>query len=81
MASYDRALHALRSWLDSWAGNGEGVKRDMRICAGGLLVRGNEILLAKRSVDHAFYPGVWDVVGGMEACARRRARMRASQRS
>ncbi len=36
----------------------------MRICAGGLLVRSNEILLAKRSADRAFYPGVWDVVGG-----------------
>ena len=43
----------------------EGVERDdMRICAGGLLVRSNEILLAKRSADRAFYPGVWDVVGG-----------------
>ena len=37
---------------------------DMRICAGGLLVRSSEILLAKRSADRAFYPGVWDVVGG-----------------
>jgi 8-oxo-dGTP diphosphatase len=36
----------------------------MRICAGDLLVRSNEILLAKRSADRAFYPGVWDVVGG-----------------
>jgi 8-oxo-dGTP diphosphatase len=36
----------------------------MRICAGALLVRENEILLAKRSRDRAFYPGVWDVVGG-----------------
>jgi len=36
----------------------------MRICAGGLLVRSNEILLAKRSADRTFYPGVWDVVGG-----------------
>ena len=36
----------------------------MRICAGGLLVRSSEILLAKRSADRAFYPGVWDVVGG-----------------
>ena len=43
----------------------EGVERDdMRNCAGGLLVRRNEILLAKRSPDRAFYPGVWDVVGG-----------------
>jgi 8-oxo-dGTP diphosphatase len=36
----------------------------MRICAGGLLVRGRQILLAKRSEDRTFYPGVWDVVGG-----------------
>lgn len=36
----------------------------MRICAGGLLVRGAEILLARRSDDRAFYPGVWDVIGG-----------------
>ncbi len=36
----------------------------MRLCAGGILVRGHEILLAKRSSDRAFYPGVWDIVGG-----------------
>jgi GrpB-like predicted nucleotidyltransferase (UPF0157 family)/8-oxo-dGTP pyrophosphatase MutT (NUDIX family) len=36
----------------------------MRICAGGLLVREAQILLARRSADRAFYPGVWDVVGG-----------------
>ena len=36
----------------------------MRVCAGGLLVRGREILLAKRASDRAFYPGVWDVIGG-----------------
>ncbi len=36
----------------------------MRICAGGLLVRGRQMLLAKRSEDRAFYPGVWDVIGG-----------------
>jgi 8-oxo-dGTP diphosphatase len=36
----------------------------MRICAGGLLMRGDEILLAKRSEDRTFYPGVWDVIGG-----------------
>ena len=28
------------------------------------MVRANEILLAKRSSDRAFYPGVWDIVGG-----------------
>jgi mutator protein MutT len=36
----------------------------MRICAGGLLVRGGEVLLARRSSERSFYPGVWDVVGG-----------------
>jgi len=36
----------------------------MRTCAGGLLVRGRTILVAKRSDDRAFYPGVWDVPGG-----------------
>jgi 8-oxo-dGTP diphosphatase len=36
----------------------------MRICAGALLVRGREVLLAKRSSERSFYPGVWDVVGG-----------------
>jgi 8-oxo-dGTP diphosphatase len=36
----------------------------MRICAGGLLVQGDEMLLAKRSAERAFYPGVWDVIGG-----------------
>jgi len=36
----------------------------MRICAGGLLIRGDRMLLARRSADRAFYPGVWDVIGG-----------------
>jgi 8-oxo-dGTP diphosphatase len=36
----------------------------MRVCAGGVLVRGGEVLLARRSDDRAFYPGVWDVIGG-----------------
>jgi mutator protein MutT len=36
----------------------------MRVCAGGLLVRGDQILLARRSSDRSFYPGVWDMVGG-----------------
>jgi 8-oxo-dGTP diphosphatase len=38
--------------------------RTTRICAGGLLVRDNEILLARRSADRTFYPSVWDVLGG-----------------
>lgn len=36
----------------------------MRTCAGGLLVRGRTLLVAKRSDDRAFYPAVWDVPGG-----------------
>jgi len=36
----------------------------MRICAGGLLIRGDEMLLARRSPERLFYPGVWDVIGG-----------------
>jgi 8-oxo-dGTP pyrophosphatase MutT (NUDIX family) len=36
----------------------------MRICAGGLLIRKGEMLLARRSEQRAFYPGVWDIVGG-----------------
>lgn len=28
------------------------------------MVRGHEILLAKRSENRTFYPGVWDVLGG-----------------
>jgi|WetSurMetagenome_2_1015567.scaffolds.fasta_scaffold10612_8 8-oxo-dGTP diphosphatase len=36
----------------------------MRICAGGILVRGDKLLLAKRSEDRTFYPGVWDIIGG-----------------
>lgn len=36
----------------------------MRIGAGAVLVRGKEILLAKRAEDREFYPGVWDVIGG-----------------
>ena len=36
----------------------------MRICAGGLLVRDGQILLARRSADRTFYPGVWDLIGG-----------------
>ena len=36
----------------------------MRTCAGALLVRGRNILLAKRADDRPFYPGVWDIIGG-----------------
>ena len=36
----------------------------MRTCAGGLLVRGDELLLARRSAQRSFCPDVWDVIGG-----------------
>jgi len=36
----------------------------VRTCAGALLVRGRNILLAKRADDRSFYPGVWDIIGG-----------------
>jgi 8-oxo-dGTP diphosphatase len=29
-----------------------------------MLIRGEKILLAKRSANRSFYPGVWDVIGG-----------------
>jgi len=35
-----------------------------RIGVGGVLLRGNQILLGKRSADRTLYPGVWDIVGG-----------------
>ena len=38
--------------------------RTMRVCAGGLLIRQDEALLARRSEDRKFYPGVWDILGG-----------------
>ena len=36
----------------------------MRIGAGAILVRDDQVLLGKRFEDRAFYPGVWDVIGG-----------------
>ncbi len=35
-----------------------------RIGVGGVLLRGDRILLGKRSADRTLYPGVWDIVGG-----------------
>src|SRR5713226_4184430 len=35
-----------------------------RIGVGGVLLRGNQILLGRRSADRTLYPGVWDTVGG-----------------
>ena len=36
----------------------------MKTCSGGILVRENLILLAKRKRSLEFYPDVWDIVGG-----------------
>ena len=36
----------------------------MRICAGGFLVRGEQVLLAKRSPVRRLYPDVWGAAGG-----------------
>lgn len=33
-------------------------------CAGGILIKDNKILLGKRSGNRAFYPDVWDIIGG-----------------
>lgn len=35
-----------------------------RIGVGGVLLRGDRILLGKRSADRTLYPGIWDIVGG-----------------
>lgn len=35
-----------------------------RACVGGIVIRGQELLLGKRAADRAFFPGVWDVFGG-----------------
>jgi 8-oxo-dGTP diphosphatase len=36
----------------------------MRITAGGVLCRDDRVLLARRRRDRAYYPGVWDIIGG-----------------
>ena len=36
----------------------------VRECVGAILIRGESILLGKRSAQRDFYPGVWDVFGG-----------------
>ncbi|HEV8692652.1 MAG TPA: NUDIX domain-containing protein [Lysobacter sp.] len=33
-------------------------------CVGALLVRGDAVLLGRRSADRAWLPGAWDVFGG-----------------
>jgi 8-oxo-dGTP diphosphatase len=42
----------------------EKEKEKVNICAGGILCRGNKILLGKRSAHRSFYPHVWDIIGG-----------------
>ncbi|MBI4197747.1 MAG: RecX family transcriptional regulator [Chloroflexi bacterium] len=36
----------------------------VRVTAGGVLVQGDRLLLGKRAVSRADYPGVWDIIGG-----------------
>ena len=36
----------------------------MKICAAGILLRHNRILLGKRCADLSFYPNTWDIIGG-----------------
>jgi 8-oxo-dGTP diphosphatase len=36
----------------------------IHITAGAILLRGREILLARRSPQRRYYPGVWDIIGG-----------------
>ena len=36
----------------------------MRITAGGVLYGDDRVLLARRRNDRAYYPGVWDIIGG-----------------
>ncbi|HJR74075.1 MAG TPA: NUDIX domain-containing protein [Luteimonas sp.] len=36
----------------------------MHDCVGAVLVRGEELLLGRRSADRAWLPGAWDVFGG-----------------
>jgi 8-oxo-dGTP diphosphatase len=36
----------------------------LKVCAAGILLKGNRILLARRSSNLKFYPDVWDTIGG-----------------
>ena len=36
----------------------------LQVCAAGILLSGNKILLGKRRADLEFYPDVWDIFGG-----------------
>ena len=36
----------------------------MKICAAGVLLKDNKILLGKRASSREFYPNVWDAFGG-----------------
>lgn len=35
-----------------------------KLCAAGILLKDNKILLGKRSTNRDFYPNVWDIIGG-----------------
>ena len=36
----------------------------MKVCAAGILLRDDKILLGKRHADLEFYPNTWDIIGG-----------------
>jgi 8-oxo-dGTP diphosphatase len=36
----------------------------VRVTAGGVLYENDRVLLARRQRDRAYYPGVWDIIGG-----------------
>jgi 8-oxo-dGTP diphosphatase len=36
----------------------------VKVCASGILLKDNRILLGKRSPNQDFYPNVWDTIGG-----------------
>jgi hypothetical protein len=60
-----------------------GVKRtEDRICVGAVLVRERDdrrnasplVLLGRRDAGRAFYPGVWDLLGGHQNVRSKRRR-------
>lgn len=36
----------------------------MDICVGGILLKEGKLLLGRRAKERAFYPRVWDIIGG-----------------
>ena len=36
----------------------------MKVCAAGILLKDNKVLLGKRRADLKFYPNTWDIIGG-----------------